>query len=183
MTLGSTTEELICVSEIPVMMIRRPIYRTTLQVRFNRILVAVDFSETSLKALNLAMRFSSFLGADFHVLHVADPTILRELQVRHPEVHLVSSSESEVREGVNGLLMQIAKTREDAPPVRGVTLFGDPVHQIIQYATDESCDFIVMGTRGRKPAERLFLGSNSRGVLSRIRIPLVTVSDLFRTQL
>jgi nucleotide-binding universal stress UspA family protein len=58
------------------------------------------------------------------------------------------------------------------------SLFGDPVAEIISYAEKENCGFIVMGTHGRKGLERVLLGSVTAGVISKSRIPVITMSDI-----
>lgn len=178
--LGSTTEELIRASEIPVMTIRPPEYAKPLQVQFDRILIPIDFSDTSLKALSLAMKFAGFLSAELHLIHIVDPLILYDLQQIHPDLDLTSTSKDVIRENINFLLQQAVETIEGSAEVVIATLFGDTIPETIQYAAREHCSFFVMGAHGRKPVERLLLGSVSRAVLSRIRIPMVMVSGLFR---
>ncbi|MCI0617728.1 universal stress protein, partial [bacterium] len=58
------------------------------------------------------------------------------------------------------------------------SLFGDPVEEIISYAEKENCGFIVLGTHGRKGLERILLGSITAGVISRSKIPIITMSDV-----
>lgn len=51
---------------------------------------------------------------------------------------------------------------------------SSPVHGLVEYAYDHSCDLIVMGRRGLS-ALRGMLGSVSYGILHNTDIPVLTV--------
>jgi nucleotide-binding universal stress UspA family protein len=77
--------------------------------------------------------------------------------------------------------LSLSKTIEGKEVVgnwKVATLFGDPTEQILKYATEESCGFIVMGTHGRKGFERALLGSVTASVIAKSEIPVLTVSPM-----
>jgi len=63
---------------IPAQVSRKPrsYIRTSRPLRFNRILVPIDFSRPSLKAIPYALAVSRQFAADVHLLHVVDTSQL-----------------------------------------------------------------------------------------------------------
>ncbi len=52
---------------------------------------------------------------------------------------------------------------------------GHAFMEIIQYATDNAIDMIVMGTHGRGPVKHLLLGSVAERVVRKASCPVLTV--------
>ena len=52
---------------------------------------------------------------------------------------------------------------------------GTPSREIVNYAVDEDCDLIVMGTHGRGGLDRLLLGSVAERVVRSSAIPVLTL--------
>jgi nucleotide-binding universal stress UspA family protein len=63
----------------------------------------------------------------------------------------------------------------DDVDVERVLLEGAPSTAIVDYATDEACDLIVMGTHGRGGIDRLLLGSVAERVVRTSSVPVLTV--------
>jgi nucleotide-binding universal stress UspA family protein len=58
---------------------------------------------------------------------------------------------------------------------RAWAISGSPRHAIAEIATKRRCDLIVMGSHGRSGLSRMFLGSETQGVLPRVKIPVLVV--------
>ena len=56
-----------------------------------------------------------------------------------------------------------------------VQLWGQVAEQICQYADDNACDLIVLGTRGQSSFSKLLLGSVSTQVTSHAHCPVTLV--------
>lgn len=173
MILGSTTEQVIHDSKVPMMMIRQPAYGKTLELQLDRILVPIDFSPSSLRALALGKNLASLLGSHLHLVHVVDPHTLHELQSDHPELEWDSVSRPQIIKTVNQVLRGLFSRDVPMEDLTLATLFGNVIHEIVDYTAMEECGFIIMGSHGRTPLERLFLGSVSRGVLGRVHVPVL----------
>ena len=64
-------------------------------------------------------------------------------------------------------------------PVEEVYVVGDPSEGIADEVDRTKPDLVVMGSRGRSSLKGLFLGSVTRGVLARTKVPMLIVrSDL-----
>src|SRR5665213_817840 len=143
---------------------------------FSRILVGIDDSETSQDAVALAARLAHEHGTQLILCHSVNwlPVVsqsaaagggfgadeLIDEMKQEGEVLLARAEEAAKHEGVD--------------PQRRA-LEGEPAKNILALARAEACSLIVMGTRGRKGVERLFLGSTAEAVLRGSTIPVLTV--------
>ncbi len=128
------------------------------------ILHPTDFSEPARHALNLAGSLAHSQGAGLLVLHVADPLP----DPAHP------------LQGGLPLDRQWRRLEKCRPQAPGVAVehrlvSGDPADLILQTARETGCALIVMGTKGLKGVERLFLGSVAEKVVRDAPCPVVTM--------
>jgi nucleotide-binding universal stress UspA family protein len=174
--MGSVTSELIRNSRVPVMVVRTLENPEEHVQNYKRILVPIDFSDMSMKALDYGIRFANFLQADVHLVHVVDLPTLGSFSSLYPFPDSVVSEASDWN--VDLTLAKAVEDKEILGTTRVSTLFGDPAEEILNYAKEENCGFIVMGTHGRKGFERTLLGSVATSVSSKSEIPVITVSPM-----
>jgi len=139
---------------------------------FSRILCPLDFDENSLKALDLAGRLASQSDAQLYLLHVCSTVF----------VPLGGSVTDQV------MAEQSAKRRMEE--IAGQNLFnicthiyvttGDAAERIVAVQAALDTDLIVMGTHGRRPVPRLFLGSVADRVIREAACPVLTVRHMGR---
>jgi nucleotide-binding universal stress UspA family protein len=176
MLMGSVAQRVVRDSKVKVMVVKASENHDKNIQNYDRILVPTDFSEVSCKSVNWAVRYANFLHADLHLLHVVDLSAYSDLITMYSltESEIPKSCELNVDLSLNNMLQD-----QDLVGKKIVkSLFGDPVEEIISYAENENCGFIVMGTHGRKGLERVLLGSITAGVISRSKIPVITMSDV-----
>ncbi|MBI3510677.1 MAG: universal stress protein [Bacteroidetes bacterium] len=141
---------------------------------FKKILVPVDFSETSTKAAAHASYLSRLTGADMLLLHVLP---LNNYYFEMPEPVLVEDSRAEIgrraEQQLNDLSEQATSDYNIHP--RQIRSRGRVANEIIQTAEDEKVDLIIMGTHGAKGFEELFLGSNAHKVVTLAKCPVITI--------
>lgn len=176
MLMGSAAQQIVRDSKVPVMVVKAGEHHDKTLQNYDRILVPTDFSEMSSKSLNWAVRYANFLRADLHLLHVVDLSAYSDM------ITMYTLTESEIPNSCElnvDLTLNKSVSDKDLIGKKFVkSLFGDPVEEIISYAEKEKCGFIVMGTHGRKGLERVLLGSITAGVISRSKIPIITMSDV-----
>ncbi len=172
--LGSVTQKIARASEIPVMTVRSVEQSAQRYERYERILVPTDFSDTSMKALDLGMRFSGVLKSELHLIHVADLPAMQAFVGEYPYIGLTLPQPEQIN--VDPTLKKMIESKEFIGRWKVSSLVGDPVREILAYAEEQKIDFIVMGTHGRKGLERLLLGSVTATVLSKSRVPVLTIS-------
>ncbi|MBI4592583.1 MAG: universal stress protein [Candidatus Rokubacteria bacterium] len=118
------------------------------------ILVAVDFSPCSERALEVARDYAGRLGARLHILHVVWPGI---------------------DPGPDARLERLAADSQASIPVVPAVASGVPAVQIVRYARRHPIDLIVVGTHGRTGLSRVLLGSVAERVVRTAPCPVLTV--------
>ena len=144
-----------------------------------RILVAVDGSDPSLRAVDLAADLAAKYQAELLLVHVMpeqaplDPT-LRELARSEGS----AGSPFEVFRAFGSKALSDAQTRANDAGASRVTpeiASGDPGAVILASARDRSIDLVVLGRRGRGQLSALLLGSVSQRVANRAPCPVLIV--------
>lgn len=140
---------------------------------FQTVLCALDFSESSARALVRAADLAERAHADLHLLHV-DPLFRARLAA--PEGHFEAIFRGNVARFVNATLGS-----DDAFDVLGAVphlSHGEaPADGILRYARAIGADLIVMGTGGLRGLGRLLLGSVAAETLRRSEVPVLVVPE------
>jgi nucleotide-binding universal stress UspA family protein len=141
-----------------------------------RILIPIDFSETSLLAIKHGAFLAQLTKGDLYIQHVVNKHYESYAVVEEP-VHLDSPNKIEtvVNTKLNDLALQI---RKDYGVNVNITLsYGNPTREIIKNANEIEADLIVMGTHGYSPLEELVIGSNALKVLTKAQCPVMAMSE------
>jgi nucleotide-binding universal stress UspA family protein len=142
--------------------------------RTRHVVYATDFSTTSRRALDTAVKLATSAGAALTIVHVLPPLVVLP---RHSiDAATMARLAKEGREAGLRRLASVAGEVKRAGVKADVQLReGDASDQIVRAARSTRADFIVMGTHGRRGFRRLLLGSVASGVIATSRIPVVTV--------
>jgi universal stress protein A len=142
---------------------------------FRSILVPVDYSEPSRRALELALTLDE--AADVTVVHAWDrPAYVGEEMIAHADGSRRSLSEL-IRENAEREMTEFL-ARVKTPPgktFRHHLVTGDPVSAIIAEASKPGYDLVVVGTHGRTGMTKLLLGSVTEKLIRLSPIPILTV--------
>jgi nucleotide-binding universal stress UspA family protein len=137
---------------------------------YDRILLPTDGSSgteaAAEQAFELARRFDSYLD----VLHVVDTSVL---PLDSHSQTIFQELEAEGLESVESLTDRAREFGVD--DVTGTVLRGDPDQVIVDYASNNDADLVVMGTHGRTGLDRVLLGSVTERVLRLSPVPVLTV--------
>ena len=136
------------------------------------LLVAMDFSSTSMHALDHALALAGPLEAVVDVLHVYDLP-------RLPEGSVASTSlANEFARDAHELLRRMLVPRQSSPALGKLLLAqGDPRDAIVHAAARLRSDLIVIGTHGRQGYAHAQLGRMAEEVLRRASCAVLTVGD------
>jgi nucleotide-binding universal stress UspA family protein len=141
---------------------------------FQHLLVPVDFSETSLHALRLAVRLARHGKGRITLLHVgATAAEMASWSAAVPEIML--SWHADMSAEQKHALERIA--REEVPEDVAVTCEvreGWAAGTILDVAKEVRADAICLGTHGRTGVERVLLGSVAERVVRGARVPVIT---------
>jgi nucleotide-binding universal stress UspA family protein len=136
-------------------------------MEIRHILVPTDFSAPSQQAMTYAFELAQKVGAKLSLLHVI------EVPVYAIEVSLpLEDLEQDARRGLARLLPEAAAAHVD---VTRLVAMGVPYEQILEMATAEQVDLIVMATHGRTGLRRLAMGSVAERVVRMAPCPVLTI--------
>jgi len=145
---------------------------------FQRILVPTDFSELSAHAAGYARKVAETHGAEVHVVHVVVPVALTGAVPAGPLASELVLSNPPIDALLDGARESVASFIRDhlgRLTVKSDVMVGVAHSQICQYAGDNACDLIVIGSHARGIVHRVFLGSVSKAVLEHSPCPLLMV--------
>jgi nucleotide-binding universal stress UspA family protein len=130
----------------------------------DKILVPVDFSETSLNALEQAVVLASENSKKIWLLHVIKPPAF------------FSQSTPLSKEEVQSKMNSLAEQYND----KGIKIHyeieeGKPFKKIAEYANQNEIDMICMGTHGVSGFEEFWAGSNTYKVVSISPCPVISL--------
>jgi len=148
--------------------------------QFSHILVPIDGSRLSSKALRYAARLVKGTRARLTVVHVIPPFepamfVDAVAAVPYPELYSPIEYEKSTRAYAARMLARAAAAvkKEGAKCETGV-LFGAQAWQgIIREAKRRRCDLIAMASHGRRGVSALVLGSETSKVLTHSKIPVL----------
>lgn len=139
---------------------------------FNTILVAVDQSEASRAALDLAMRLARCDGDKLLLVSVIDVSKL--IAVAGYEAPYPVDAIAMLKESSEDLLAEVKATCTQGGLTADTALVeGDAADEILRVADERHVGLICMGTHGRTGLSRLFVGSVCEGVLRRSNVPVL----------
>ncbi|NKE36625.1 universal stress protein [Natronococcus sp. JC468] len=138
---------------------------------FDRILVPVDGSKHSRRALSVAA--TEFETDEIVVLHVLDP--FRVASTTEEAVWNSDYMDEREREAEDLLEEYAALGREYDVPVRTELARGSPARAIVGMIDEFDVDHVVVGSRGRSGIGRVLLGSVAETVAKRSPVSVTIV--------
>jgi nucleotide-binding universal stress UspA family protein len=161
--LGTTALRLLSTASCPVLVVKQPAHES-----YRRLLVPVDFSSSSLRAIRHARRIAP--RAELVLLHAYDPLFEGHLRYASVEERIIHHYRTVARKEANQRLQALREQAGlDVHEASLVVLHGDPGSCIVTQEQEQDCDLIVMGKHGESLVERLLLGSVTKHVLARSR--------------
>jgi len=129
---------------------------------FKKIVVAIDGSDISLKALDIALSEARAWNAELHVIYVVETSMFSSIPMDNTWEIIYSLLESEGKE-----VFQKSKERAAEDGISLITHLrdGHAGNEIVALAEELHADLTVIGSRGKTNIDRLLLGSVSEHVV------------------
>jgi nucleotide-binding universal stress UspA family protein len=142
---------------------------------FAKILIPVDGSKFSLKAVRLAKRLAEIQGSELLLLHVLDTTVFEQLCRFNfkPSNEIRADMEGSARAFLEDMSMEISQSNV---PVSITIKEGIPHEVILDEAVSWGADLIVMGKLGKRGVSRILLGSVAERVIEFANLPVLLVN-------
>lgn len=177
LVLGSVTEKVLRRSNCPVLTVP-PRTHATSKLPFTRVLCAVDFSEWSLAALELARSVARESGATLDAAYVIEwpwheppgpdlDEVPREQAAALAEYRRYVESRAAAR--LDALIPAAAGDRQTH------VCHGKAYVEILRLAADLGADLIVLGVHGRNALDLTVFGSTTNHVVRQATCPVLTV--------
>jgi nucleotide-binding universal stress UspA family protein len=180
--LGSITEKVLRKAKCPVLTVprRHPDAVPASPVLFKQILCPVDFSDSSMHALNYAMSLAQEADAHLTVVHVmADrleampdlaDTVLTDDRLRLADYRTRREADARQR-----LKESVPESVAAYCSVDTMVASGAPSREILRIAAEQQTDLIVIGIQGRGAADLMFMGSTTNHVVRAATCPVLTL--------
>ena len=145
----------------------------------DRVLVPLDGSEYSLKALDVAADLAGKYGSKLILLHVVPSgEVPKALQKWAKTEHFLDPPEAIYEQAIADGILGSAEARvsgKEIASIKHTTEHGDAATQILEVAKREGADLIVLGTRGLSDFQGLVLGSVAHKVTHAAPCTVITV--------
>jgi nucleotide-binding universal stress UspA family protein len=142
---------------------------------FKHILVALDGSDCSHQALDLAVELAKEQGALCTVCTVVDIVRAASSMTFAPGA-IINQWIATLNEDAREIEAQaIEKYTDPGLNIESVVVEGYPSDAIIDTAKKKGADLIVMGSHGRSGLKRLWLGSVAESVVREAPVPVLIV--------
>lgn len=145
-------------------------------IKLERILVPIDFSEPSKKALEYALALAEVFGSEVVLLHVIPPVAYAY------ETGMMSANIAELEEATRKNCEKNIRELEQNVVAGGVScrtsvVEGVPFVEIVRTARDESATLIVIATHGYTGLKHVLLGSTAEKVVRKATCPVMVVKQ------
>jgi nucleotide-binding universal stress UspA family protein len=144
-------------------------------IDLKRILVPVDFSDPSRKAVNHALALALHFDAKLILAHIVPASV--GMVMTYP-MESFAYEKDQARYAKSMLPTLVPEEYRDRINLQTIVKVGVVKDEILAIVNDERIDLVVMGTHGRNGFERFMLGSVAEGMLRKIPVPMLTVSHV-----
>lgn len=156
--LGSTVQRMLNRMQCPMLVVKqapREAYRS--------VLVPVDFSPSSLRAIELAKTIAP--QAEIILLHVFEAPFEGSMRFAYIDQDTLTHYRNVIKKDA---VEQLAALGEAAglADARQIVVHGDAAWRIVEKQQELDCDLIVVGKHGENALEELLVGSVTKHVLS-----------------
>lgn len=139
-----------------------------------KIVTPIDFSETSMLAIEHAAHMAKLYDAEIVLVHIQEKH-WAHFNIIEPEATF--EIPPDLADRIQSKLEEVAQavTRDHGVRASAIVSNGNVYNEIIALVTDIDADLIVMGTHGVSGFEEFFIGSNTYRVVTRANVPVLSV--------
>ena len=142
--------------------------------KIDNVLVPIDFSRTSLKALEYALPLAECFGAKAHFVHALDydyaMSTLSAMPLAIPEAEIASRAKRRLQNVARKYAIALA-------PENCHVVKGRPYHAVCQLARKLHTDLIVTSTHGHTGLRHVFLGSTAERIVQHAPCGVLVVRE------
>ena len=147
-------------------------------IRIESVVVPVDFSESSEKAVRYGVEIARERKAKLVILHVINQRILdsiHELSVKGYKGDFVEAVKNMIHNRHEDLHAFVPESLRSGLDMEFVIRKGRPATEIVKFTRENNTDLVIVGVKGRSALEVVFLGSVARDVVNHAPCPVLVV--------
>jgi nucleotide-binding universal stress UspA family protein len=144
--------------------------------QIKKILVPIDFSDYSKNALKYAAQFAKQFNAKIYLIYVVEPMIypadfsMGQVAIPSADIDLHSRAEEELKKLSKDIINGNSQ-------VEILIKTGKPFVEIIETASANDIDLIIIATHGHTGVEHLLFGSTAEKVVRKAPCPVLTLRE------
>lgn len=141
----------------------------------SKILIPVDFSDTSMLAIRHGAYIAQTTHAHLYLLHVVNSHFMSQNMF----IPVVNLNQSEIESKAQAKLQQLADEIRNQYKVNLECIIrsGTPASEVVRVAKELSASLVVMGTHGYSPLQEIMIGSVALKVITRSPAPTMVMSS------
>ncbi len=141
-----------------------------------KILVPIDFSDYSKKALRYTIDFAKQFNSEIILVYVIEPLVypadlsMGQMVIPHSEEDLSEKSKTDLKKLAENEIGEALRYSI-------IVKTGKPFLEIIETASELDTDLIIISTHGHTGVEHLLFGSTSEKVVRKAPCPVLTLRE------
>ncbi|MEO8043351.1 MAG: universal stress protein [Spartobacteria bacterium] len=144
-------------------------------VHLSRILIPVDFSPPSQKALKYGLRLARLFNAELILLHVSEKMAVAGPRDIPPRLDYSDDHAIVAQKNLQALIA--SSKAAGSPKIQSTIRTGLAAHEIVEAAKELDVDLIVIATHGRTGWKRFCIGSTTEQVVRTAPCPVFVVRE------
>jgi nucleotide-binding universal stress UspA family protein len=144
-------------------------------ISLKNILVPVDFSEPSKKALKYGLTLAQQFKVRLILAHIVPESTM--LPYAFP-TDMLEIEKRQVERARREMPLLIPVELNQGLDLQTIVATGTVEAELLRIVRDDAVDLVVMGTHGRRRLGRWFIGSVTEHMLRKVPVPVITVSHL-----
>jgi nucleotide-binding universal stress UspA family protein len=146
-----------------------------------KILVPIDYSKPSLKALNYALELAESIHAEVIIHHAIFPFMITE---DYFEYSIVENYINAKKEKLQKFIKNLSKKKNSNDiKISYSCHIGLPCQSILEVTKNQKIDLIILGTGGTKDFNQVIIGSKTANIISNSTVPvfLLPINSIVET--
>jgi nucleotide-binding universal stress UspA family protein len=139
---------------------------------FTKVLVGTDFSDPAGRAVERACDLARRFGAALHVVHVWEVPLIVGGAIAGSDIDWITPIEGSARSQLGAV---VGGLEGSGVVVTSTLCSGAAWDRIVNVATEQGADLVVVGTHGRTGLRRALMGSVAEQVVRHSPVAVLTV--------
>lgn len=144
-----------------------------------KILIPLDFSETSDNAFVYALEMASLLKAELVLLHTFELPVVdsQAMALNYETIYntIELANFEHFKEKLPQLRSMASERNLDHITMNHILMDGDLLNNIKKVVVDENIDMVIMGTNGAESWFDTLIGTNTGAVITNVKVPVLSV--------